>query len=199
MISYLKGIIVEKSPTRILIDVNGVGLDVQVTINCSKQVGSVGDEVVLLTYLHVREDILKLFGFISKEERQLFLQLISTSGIGPKKALAILSGSNVDDLRRYIVEENLTALTSLSGVGKRTAQRLIVELKEKLAYTSDVEQILPADVSPERISFIEEAILALESLGYNRNAAQRAIQLILDRESGNINSEELIKRALRKI
>ena len=199
MISYLTGNIVEKSPTRLLLDVNGIGYDIQVTINCSKQVGSIGDNITILTYLHVREDNLQLFGFESKQERELFLQLISTPGIGPKKALVILSGSNVDDLQRYIIEENLTALTSLSGVGRRTAQRLIVDLKEKLTPTSADEQIFPSGIVQEKRNLIEEALLALMSLGYNKNTAYRAIQAILDQESNKIGLEDLIKRALRKL
>ena len=199
MIRYLKGIIADKSPTKIVLEVNGIGYDLQVTINCSKQIGSIGEQITILTYLHVREDNLQLFGFISKEERELFLQLISTPGIGPKKALAILSGTNVVDLQRYIVEEDLTALTSLSGVGRRTAQRLIVDLKEKLVPALSAEKILPADMVQEKRNLIEEATLALISLGYNQNAAYRTIQTILDQESDKINLEDLIKKALRKL
>ena len=199
MISYLKGIIVQKSPTRLILDVSGIGFDIQITINCSKQIGSIGERITILTYLHVREDNLQLFGFNSKEERTLFLQLITTPGIGPKKALAILSGSNVNDLQRYIVEENLAALTSLSGVGRRTAQRLIVDLKEKLIPASSADQILPSAMIQEKRNLIDEAIMALESLGYNKNMAQRAIHSIIEQQPDKINLEDLIKQALRKL
>jgi len=199
MIHFLKGTLVEKHPTRLIIEVNNIGYDVHVTVNCSEQIGAVGEQVSILTYLHVREDILQLFGFISDKERQLFLQLISTPGIGPKKALAILSGSSVDDLQKYIVEENLTALTSLSGVGKKTAQRLIVDLKEKLTATYDMEHILPIEVRKERSNLVEEALLALVSLGYNQNAAHRAIHSLLSETSEKITLEELIKKTLKKL
>ena len=199
MISYLKGKLVDKTPTRLILDVNGVGYDIHITINCSKQIGVVNDEITILTYLYVREDILQLFGFISDEERQLFLHLISTPGIGPKKALAILSGTNVNDLQRYIIEENLAALTSLSGVGKRTAQRLIVDLKEKLTPTYQAEQIIPSNLIQEKRNLIDEATLALISLGYNQISARKAILNIIDQEPDKINLEDLIKKALRKI
>ena len=199
MINYLKGTITRKSPTKIVLDVNGVGFDIQVTINCSNQIGLIGKKTSILTYLHVREDNLQLFGFISNEERELFLHLISTSGIGPKKALAILSSTNVEDLQKYIVEEDLTALTSLSGVGRRTAQRLIVDLKEKLSLISITDQIVPSEIIQEKRTLIEEAVMALVSLGYNKNIAFEKVKAIVEKES-NINKlEDLIKQALRNL
>ncbi len=198
MISYLKGKIVKKAPTWLLIDVNNIGYQVQVSVNCSRSVGEPGDIKTVLTYLHVREDILQLFGFISEAERELFLDLISTSGIGPKKALAILSGSSVQDLQRYILEEDLVGLTSLSGIGKRTAQRLILELKDKLKPSLEPEPLSPAMVTDQR-HISREAVLALISLGYNQVAAQNAIKSILELETKDIDLEELITRALRKV
>ena len=198
MISYLTGKIVKKAPTWLLIDVNNVGYQVQVSVNCSRSVGEAGDLKTVLTYLHVREDNLQLYGFISEEERELFLNLISTSGIGPKKALAILSGSSVQDLHRYILEEDLIGLTSLSGIGKRTAQRLILELKDKIKPSAEPEPLAPPMVAEKR-NLSREAVLALISLGYNQAAAQNAIKSILDKETSDINLEELITRALRKV
>ena len=199
MLSYLYGKIVEKSPTTLVLDVNNVGYNLQVTINCSRNAGQIGDEVKILTHLHVREDNLQLFGFVSAEERELFLQLTTTPGIGPKKALAILSGSGVEDLRRFILQEDLTALTGLPGVGRKTAQRLIVDLKEKLDQTyagSDVE----VDArTPSKQSLVEEAVLALVSLGYQHQAARKAITAILKDGDGDVGLEDLIKQALRKL
>ncbi|MBD3287339.1 Holliday junction branch migration protein RuvA [candidate division KSB1 bacterium] len=198
MISYIKGTITKKTPTWLVIDVNNVGFQVQVSVNCSREIGEKGSTITILTYLHVREDSLQLFGFISEEERDLFLYLISTSGIGPKKALAILSGSSVRDLQQYILEEDLAGLTSLSGIGRRTAQRLILELKDKLKPAAEPEPALPA-VAPDKRQLSREAVMALISLGYNQAAAQNAIKSILDKESGQIGLEELITRALRKV
>jgi len=199
MISFLKGIIIHKSPTRLILDVNGVGFDLNITLNCAESLGTKGETITILTYLHVREDSLQLFGFSSTEERETFLLLISTSGIGPKKALAILSGTQAEDLRRYIMEENLAALTTLPGVGRRTAQRLILELKEKFVAAIRGEQIEPLNVDYVRMNVVDEAVSALISLGYSRNAAQAAIQTVIAKETDLTNIEELIKKALRKI
>lgn len=199
MIRYLKGKLVNKTPTRLLLDVNGIGYDILVTINCSRHIGMVNDEIKILTYLYVREDNLQLFGFMSENERDLFLHLISTPGIGPKKAIAILSGSTVNDLQRYIIEENLIALTALPGVGKKTAQRLIVDLKEKLVPVYQVEQVLPSGLVQKQKDLIEEATLALISLGYNQISARKAIQAVIEQASDKINLEDLIKNALRKV
>lgn len=199
MISYLKGMIVEKNPTRLLLDVNGIGYDINITLNCSRQIGTIGNTITILTYLHVKDDNIQLYGFISKQEREVFLHLISTPGIGPKKALAILSGSTAEDLQRYIIEENLAALTSLSGVGKKTAQRLIIDLKEKITSISSVEQILPTSSIQQESKLIQEAIMALLSLGYKNNVARKAIQSVLSNGSEKITLEELIREALKKI
>lgn len=199
MISYLKGMIVEKNPTRLLLDVNGIGYDINITLNCSRQIGTIGNTITILTYLHIKDDNIQLYGFISKQEREVFLHLISTPGIGPKKALAILSGSTAEDLQRYIIEENLAALTSLSGVGKKTAQRLIIDLKEKITSISSVEQILPTSSIQQESKLIQEAIMALLSLGYKNNVARKAIQSVLSNGSEKITLEELIREALKKI
>jgi len=198
MISYLNGTIKTITPTALLIDVNGVGLHLNVSINCSRQIGNVGDVVTALTYLHVREDAMQLYGFISEEERELFLQLISASGIGPKKALAILSGSSVDDLINYIAQENINALMTLPGIGKKTAQRLVVDLKDKVvesAIKMEDERVPGAMMGR---SITEEAVLALISLGYQQQTARKSVQSILDKEP-DIDIETLIKKALRKV
>ncbi|MFQ6093465.1 MAG: Holliday junction branch migration protein RuvA, partial [bacterium] len=112
-------------------DVNGIGYGINIPLSSYQQVGSLGSEVHLLTHLHVREDILQLYGFTTEEERELFQMLVAISGIGPKMALSILSGISVEDFQRAIVSNNVDVLVSISGIGRKTAQRLIVELKEK--------------------------------------------------------------------
>ncbi len=200
MISYLKGTIVEKSPTRLLLDVNDIGYDIHVTLNGSRQMGAIGSDITVLTYLHIREDLMQLYGFISRNERDLFVQLLSIPGIGPKKALAILSGSNVKDLQHFIVDENVDALTLLPGVGKKIAQRLIIDLKDKLASVIGDESVARySETSIKDKQLTDEAVLALTSLGYHRAAAQKAVQDILKEETGEIDLEKLIKRALRNI
>ncbi|MBN1153811.1 Holliday junction branch migration protein RuvA [candidate division KSB1 bacterium] len=189
----------EKTPTSILLDVNGVGFYLHVSLNCSRNLGEVGHVVKALTYLHVREDILQLYGFFTDAERELFTHLISATGIGPKKALAILSGSTVDDLVSSIANENIEALMVLPGIGKKTAERLVVDLKDKVA-TSSVERGrggIRAGTALGR-TIVEEAVLALISLGYQQQVAIKSVQAIREAEP-DIDLESLIKKALRKV
>jgi Holliday junction DNA helicase RuvA len=199
MISFLQGVILEKSPTKLLIDVNGIGYDVNITLPCYESLSAIGEKTVIITYLHVREDILQLYGFKSSFEREIFLHLISTPGIGPRKAQVILSSVSAENLQQFIAEENLNALTSLSGVGKKTAQRLILDLKDKLKPFSFVsEQPLPSEIAPSDMKkLMDEALGALVSLGFNKTNAQSAIQKVIQQVGKDITVEELLKNALR--
>ncbi len=201
MINFLQGVIVEKYPTKLIMDVNGVGYEVNITLPCYENIGSIGEKTTIITYLHVREDSLQLFGFKSAAERELFLQLISAPGIGPKKAQVILSSVPVENLQKYILEEDLTALTSVSGIGKKTAQRLLLDLKDKikpLAITR--ERFLPPGIElSERERLIDEALTALISLGFTKNNAQIAIQKVVQQSEQELTLEELIKQALHSI
>lgn len=196
MISSLRGRLIQKNPTRLVVDVNGIGYGINIPLSSYQQVGSLGSEVHLLTHLHVREDILQLYGFTTEEERELFQMLVAISGIGPKMALSILSGISVEDFQRAIVSNNVDVLVSISGIGRKTAQRLIVELKEKFG---DVGEDLSA-VTPTQqaeATLVEEAVLALVSLGYKRVKAKAAVQKVLGTGSEPLAVEEVIKRALR--
>lgn len=201
MIYFLQGIIVEKSPTKLIIEVNGVGYEVNITLPCYESLGSIGEKTTVITYLHVREDILQLFGFKSTSERDLFLQLISAPGIGPKKAQVILSSVSVEHLQKYILEEDLVSLTSLSGVGKKTAQRLILDLKDKIKPSTEIDDrsAVPGVELSEKERVFDEAMNALVSLGFAKNNAQLAIQKILQHSEKDLTVEELIKQALRVI
>lgn len=198
MIAQLEGVLSEKTPTQIIIDVNGVGYDLLIPISTFDKLGEVGSKAKLLTYLHVREDILQLFGFGTLKEKGMFTHLISVGGIGPKLALGILSGRTVDDLTRSIVNEDVANLTQLSGVGKKTAQRIVMELRDKLAKKMTESELAP--VSGEAISNgkVEEAALALVSLGYNRTTAETTLLKVLKAEP-DLALDELIKRALQNI
>jgi Holliday junction DNA helicase RuvA len=132
LIAYLEGKLVEKNPTLLVLEVNGVGYSVNIPVSTYSNLGEVGQTVKVLTFQQVREDELKLFGFSTRPEKELFGLLISVNGVGPKVALSILSCIPVGEFQRSVLQEDLDALTSISGVGKKTAQRLIVELKEKL-------------------------------------------------------------------
>lgn len=196
MIAQLTGTLAEKSPTRILVDVNGVGYDVQIPVTTYEKLAEVGERIRLQTYLNVREDALQLFGFSTQKEKSMFLNLISVSGVGPKVALGILSGSPVDELTRLIVGGDADALTRLPGVGRKTAQRLITELKEKLTLPGMPPQTPPAFPMKEQAAKFEEAVMALVSLGYNKNQAQKAVYSILKNEPA-LPLDELIRKVLQ--
>jgi Holliday junction DNA helicase RuvA len=197
MIASLTGTLKYKSPTEILIDVHGVGYTVSIPLSTYEKLGDVGTSISLLTHFHVREDAMQLFGFISKDERWLFKLLISVSGIGPKIAQSILSGMNVEELKSHLISGNIIALTAIPGVGKKTAERLILELRDKVGKTiADAEPISPLGMVSAALR--AEALQALTSLGYNLQIAEKSIRLVLKETEGSIISlEELIKRALR--
>ena len=159
--------------------------------------GEVNGTIALLTHLHVREDVLQLFGFATETERSTFKLLISVSGIGPRMAQTILSGIQVPDLRQYIVSGNLSALTTIPGVGKKLAERLVVELRDRIGKT-ETSSILPPASSDKQSQVRSEALLALASLGYSRPIAERALLASLKESNGKETSvEELIKASLR--
>jgi Holliday junction DNA helicase RuvA len=196
MIGSLTGILKHKSPTEVLLDVNGVGYAVIIPFSTYEKLGDLGSRVTLVTHMHVREDALLIFGFSTEEERFFFKLLISVNGIGPKIAQGILSGISVVDLRNHIAKGNLSALTAIPGVGKKTAERLVIELRDKIGKTEPgmAGQAAVEDGSELR----QEALLALTSLGYNRQQAEKAIRLVLQDVRGEKPSlQDLIKKALR--
>jgi len=196
MIGHLKGQLIDKSPTRILLDVHGVGYDIQIPFSTFEKLGAVGEETALLTHLHVREEALTLFGFATVAEKQLFQMLLAVSGIGPKIAQGILSGSTVEAFRQHVQAGEIAALTSIPGVGKKTAERIILELKDKVgALQQETQQ--PGGVRTG-IALQEEALQALVSLGYARTAAQRAVESAVQ-TNPQASLEEIIKHALRHI
>jgi holliday junction DNA helicase RuvA len=197
MIASLTGILKFKSPTEILIDVQGVGFTVSIPLSTYEKLGDVGASISLLTHFHVREDAMQLFGFFSDEERRLFKLLISVSGIGPKIAQSILSGMDVEELKSHLLSGNVIALTAIPGVGKKTAERLILELRDKAgkAMTETEHSAVPGMAST---AMRAEALQALVSLGYNLQTAEKSIRLVLiETEGSDISLEELVKRALR--
>lgn len=199
MIASLTGTVKFKSPTEVLIDVNGVGYSVLIPLSTFEKLGPLNSSTVLLTHLHVREDALQLFGFATEEERYLFRLLISVSGVGPKIAQGILSGISASDLKRHIATGNSAALTAIPNVGKKTAERLVVDLRDKIskAEFGGESALLPGD---KREAARAEALLALTSLGYNRQAAEKAIRAALQENDGTkVAVEELIKKALRHL
>ena len=197
MIATLTGILKFKSPTEILVEVHGIGYTISIPLSTYEKLGDLGSSVSLLTHFHVREDAMLLFGFSTEEERRLFKLLISVSGIGPKIAQSTLSGMNVEELKSHIVGGNVNALMAIPGVGRKTAERLIVELRDKAGKTLTESEPISA-IGMATAAMRIEALQALTSLGYNQQIAEKAIRLVVKEVEGStISLEELIKRALR--
>lgn len=197
MIASLGGTLSFKSPTEIILDVNGVGYAVSIPLSTFETLGAVGHPTTLLTYLHVREDALQLYGFASEGEKEMFKMLLSVTGIGPRMALGILSGTPVGDLKQNLIQGNTAALTSIPGIGKKLAERLVVELREKALKAGAGEYSTTiGEHRPDRIH--AEAVMALVSLGYPRASAEKAVRTALASQPGATPSlEELIKTSLR--
>lgn len=187
MIAMLQGVLELREEDAIIIDVNGVGYYVNVPASVMNAVGREGSDVSVYTHLHVRENELSLYGFNTLDQRALFRQLLTVSGIGPRVAMALLSAFSPEQLRLAIAEGNVSLLTQVPGIGKRTAERMILDLKGKI----DLGEWVPAG----EISLADtEVITALESLGYSHSEAQEAVRHL---PAGKLSLEEKITEALR--
>jgi Holliday junction DNA helicase RuvA len=195
MISHLKGTLVQKTPTEAVVDVQGVGYRLSIPLSTYEKLPSPGQPVSILTHLAVREDALQLYGFSTEGERELFRSLILVSGIGPKIAQGILSGLSVGELQDAILNGDIPALTAVSGVGRKTAERIILELKNKIGRMELKETA--REPRGAQLKERTEAIVALMSLGYSRGGAEAALRLVLAEPGGQaLTIEEMIKRAL---
>ncbi len=194
MIGRLKGIILDKQPPAILLDVQGVGYELEASMSTFYQLPENGDVVTLHTHLVVREDAQLLYAFFTLSERQMFRSLIKISGVGPKLALTILSGMSAEDFTRCIMDEDSKSLTRLPGVGKKTAERLVVELKDRLAKDDAIKLPGATDKIERQANPVNDAVSALISLGYR---AQQASQMIRNIEVDDKSTEEIIRAALQ--
>jgi holliday junction DNA helicase RuvA len=195
MIGQLRGRLTDKRPNQVLVDVGGVGHLVQVPLSTYAALGELHTEVTLLIHTHVREDALSLYGFLSSREKHFFEMLLSASGVGPSLALKILSGMSVEELVPAIRGSDLARLTKIPGVGRKTAERIVVELKDKLdAVTVEVER--PAASSPAGIE--ADVVSALVNLGYEARAAEGAAAEAR-RENGAGNFEKLLRASLQSL
>ena len=190
MIGQLRGQVIDKQPPHILIDVNGVGYDVQVTMNtcCSLDLHS---EATLLTHLSIRDDAHVLYGFISTTERHVFRILIKVSGVGPKLALTLLSGMNANELITCVQQQDTARLTQVPGIGKKTAERLIIETRDTLSQLANTT-LMPQASTHHNMT--DDALSALISLGYKPNEAKQAIQ---HQQANATSTETLIRLALQ--
>ncbi len=197
MIGSIEGIVRAKEGNRILLEVSGVGFEVLVPIRAMESVGGVGETARLETHLHVREDALTLYGFLDGEEKGLFLSLIGVSGVGPKVALALLSVCDAGELARSIHAGETRKLVALPGIGKKTAERIILELRDKI----DIDRYLPggAPAGVERRIF-DEAVAALVGLGLSPVNAEKALGRVdLDGLGESPKVEDIVREALRKV
>ena len=193
MIAQVRGCLVRKEPQEAVVDVGGVGYRVAIPLSTFYRIGDPGGEVTLLIHTHVREDALALFGFLTVAEQALFERLIAVSGVGPKLALSILSGIEAPDLVAALRSSDVVRLTRIPGVGKKTAERLVLELKDKMVGLAATEEAAPA-ASPAA-SAKEDLVSALVHLGYSRPEAEKGVDRALKEGDGRF--EDLLRRTLR--
>jgi Holliday junction DNA helicase RuvA len=204
MIAHLSGTLLSKQATSVIVDVSGVGYEVTIPLSTFYDLEDAGSNVQLRIYTHVREDTLQLFGFKTARERELFLKIITVTGIGPKLGITLLSGMNADELIASIRTNNLARLTLIPGVGRKTAERLIMELREKVAELSSAQLEEEFGAKPEASAESTEdtvradALSALLNLGYQRSGAEKAIDGAIG-EGGDITVESILRRSLKKL
>ncbi len=195
MITHLRGQLVSRSPTRAVVDVGGVGYGLSISLTTYDQLPEPDSEIHLFTFMYVREDRLDLYGFADRDERHMFEMLIGVSGIGPNLAQTILSGMSVGDLKTAIASERAAELTRVRGIGRKTADRLVVELKDRL---DAIATKAKADEPGFEVSVADEAVLALVALGFPAPAAKKAVEGALKRNGGDLSVQSLIKQALQE-
>ncbi|MEE8348043.1 MAG: Holliday junction branch migration protein RuvA [Acidobacteriota bacterium] len=196
MIAHLRGLLLEKSADRLVVEVNDIGYEVLIPFSTYYELGEVGDPVSLRIHTHVKEDLLSLYGFMTAKEKKLFTQLIHVSGIGPKLGIAILSGLPVDELAQALVDSDVVRLNGIPGVGKKTAERLVLELKDKVL--NWISELGESTVSSGPGTVQADVVSALVNLGYAQNTAERAVARGRE-DSADDTFEELLKRSLRKV
>ena len=198
MIAFLRGRVLDKHPNRLIVDVNGVGYEVHVPLSTYYEVAEAGAEVALHVHTHVREDALLLFGFLTRLEQSLFERLIGISGIGPKLAIAVLSGIDSRELVAAVQRADVARLTRIPGIGKKTAERIVLELKDRLrdvAASADMHATEPDDTGDQ---LRDDLVSALENLGYHRPLAEKAVDAVRAR-NGEAAFEDALKGALREL
>lgn len=200
MLSYIIGEVAEISADTIVVENNGIGFNIKTSAMTIDSLPPVGDMVRIYTYLHVREDVMQIFGFLSKDELEVFKLLLNVNGIGPKGALGILSAISTDDLRFAVLSDDVNLIKSCPGVGAKTAQKLIIELKDKLRLEDAFEMAVNNNnkkntVQDNTVIVMNEAVEALVSLGYSSKDAIAAVKKVENIQ--NKNSEQILKEALK--
>ena len=203
MIAYLNGILAEIEEENIVIEVNGIGYNVRIPAGMAGRLPQIGEVVKLYTYTSVREDAIGLYGFLSRDDLNMYRQLITVSGIGPKGGLSVLSAMSADELRMAVISQDAKAIAKAPGVGTKTAQRIILELKDKIsledtAMMREVNQVPQGSMLTIKSQAQTEAVEALTALGYSSSEALRAVKAVLQ-ETPDLDVEALLKAALKKM
>ena len=193
MITQIRGRLVEKTPTEVVVDCNGVGYLLHISLNTFSSLPET-ENVILYTYLSIREDAHTLFGFISKTEREVFKLLISVSGVGPSIARTMCSSMTSEEIQNAIASENVALIKSVKGIGAKTAQRVIVDLKDKILKTFNIDEVSVATSNTNK----DEALSALEVLGFNRKQSDKIVSTVLQ-ENPDASVEKIIKLSLKKL
>lgn len=197
MITYLRGKLVHKDPTYVVIDISGVGYHVKISLQTYSKIKD-EEQIMLLTFLHIKEDAHTLYGFKEESEKKLFLNLISISGVGPNTGLMILSSLSSEELEQAIIQEDFKTIQNVKGVGVKTAQRIILELKDKVRKDTLLDHVIhPVGFMHPSNKIREEALKALITLGFPKASAEKNIAAALKKTGNEISLEELIKASLR--
>jgi Holliday junction DNA helicase RuvA len=200
VITFLHGRLTHALPTQATIDVNGVGYEVLIPLSSYDRLPAAGQAIEILTHLHVREDAQTLYGFMTAAERDLFRLLVNhVSGIGPKLALAVLSGMSVNNFKTAVVNSDVVSLSKISGVGKKTAERMVLELKDKVGVAAAWEAASATHAPTAEQEQANEAVLALIALGYKQVDAHKTVRDLQAKEGAGKTAEDLVKMALKKM
>ena len=200
MIAHLSGTVLLKQPNMVVIDVGGVGYEVTIPVSTFYDVGEIGEPVALRVHTHVREDVIQLFGFRTGREKDLFLRLTSVTGIGPKLAITILSGMSPEELIPAIRTNDLGRLTAIPGIGKKTAERLVIELRDRLVALSgpEMEAAIAARPAAAGEAVRGDTVEALVSLGYQKAQAEKAVARVLEQETDQ-SIEHVLRQSLKQL
>ena len=198
MIAYLSGKLLEKQANAVIVDVNGVGYEVAIPLSTFYELGDVGSEIRLRIYTHVREDAIQLFGFKTTRERELYLKLIGVQGIGAKSGISLLSGMSAEEIILAIRTEDLGRLTSIPGVGRKTAERLVIELRDKVSDAAfEGAAVAGTETRGEQVDAVfEDALSALVNLGYKKDLAEKALKQSVQ-EGTELSVQKLLRRGLQ--
>jgi holliday junction DNA helicase RuvA len=201
MIAFISGKLLEKQANSVIVDVGGVGYEVTIPLSTFYEIGEVGSDVQLRIYTYVREDALQLFGFKTARERDLYLKLISVQGVGARSGITMLSGMSADEIIAAIRTDNLAKLTAIPGVGRKTAERLVIELRDKVGELAHAAAAGEPTASPSGIDgddVFNDALSALLNLGYQRNAAEKAVQQVR-RDGVEASVQKVLRASLQKL